>query len=178
MLAALAVPNRAAANPFGLATMDPNSQTVNVGTLSSFEVIYAVHSYATYGLELTIGFDPSLIKIDSVTTGASSPFTNVSTDTINNIGGTFTYDATGSTVLNDTFVVATVDFTPLADGTSPLNFEVINEDIAGYGPFGAENDVDGSVKVVGSAPDVSPTFALLGGALLALAALRRRLACV
>jgi hypothetical protein len=176
VLAALAVANRSAANPFATTTVTPSHQTDNAGTPSSFSLDFNIGSDAAYGIDATLKFDPTLIQITSITLGGSSPFKTVTVDSFNNTTGAFEFAATGP-ASSGNFDVATINFTPIAAGTDPIHFLNVIEDISGYGPYGVNGlSVDGSVTVQGSlsVPDVSSTLILLGTGLLALAVLGRR----
>ena len=60
LLAAFAVPNRAAANPFAATTLNPSSQTAAVGTPCSVDIVLAVPAggYVAYGIDATVNFNP------------------------------------------------------------------------------------------------------------------------
>ncbi|HAO79415.1 MAG TPA: hypothetical protein DCQ92_10655 [Verrucomicrobia subdivision 3 bacterium] len=63
-LAALAVPNRAAAQPFAATTLNPSSQTVSVGTPCTVDLVFAIGTAqygTTYGIDATIDFDPTKV---------------------------------------------------------------------------------------------------------------------
>jgi hypothetical protein len=181
-LALLFSPNRVAAGPFATTTLSPNSQTNNVGTPSSIDVIFSVGSALygqTYGLEAWLAFDQSILQVTSLTNGPSSPFTSVATSTFNNTLGTLQFKATGSLVSNTSFTAFTINFTPVLAGTSPITFQNVNQYFNGFGPFGVNGGTTGgSVTVVGSStasvPDASSSLMMLSGGLLALAALHRR----
>lgn len=149
-LALLGFSNRAAANPFAATTLNPSSQTVNVGVPCSVDVVFAVPAggYTAYGIQAWINFDPTKVQVVSVTTGNSSSFTTVFANQIDNTNGKLTYGATGGNVSGATFTVATIVFTPIAAGTSPVSFGNVNEYIVGYGPFGVNGlAVGGSITV-------------------------------
>jgi hypothetical protein len=175
-------PSRVAAGPFAVTTISPNSQTVNVGSPSSIDVIFAVGSAqfgATYGLDAQLRFDPTILQISSLTNGLSSPFTNVSTNTFDNALGTLRFTATGGFVSNTTINAFTINFTPIMAGTSAVTFQNVNQYFNGYGPFGVNGSATGgSVTVAGnstaSVPDASSSLMMISGGLLVLAALRRR----
>ncbi len=155
LFAALAFPSHAVANPFAATTLSPSSQTAVVGTPCSVDIVLAVPAggYVAYGIDATVNFDPSLLQVASVTPGGSSPFTNVGTNTVDNTNGSVRFAATGSNVSNATFAVATIVFQPVAAGTSALHLHAVNEDIAGYGPYGVDGSaVGGSITIKASAP--------------------------
>src|SRR5687767_14277861 len=83
--AAFAVPNLAIGQ-FASTKFNPNSQTANVGTNFSVDVVLTdpAGSHALNGVEVWINFNAALLQAVSVTTGGASPFTNVSINQIDN----------------------------------------------------------------------------------------------
>lgn len=153
-LTALALPNHAAANPFAATTLSPSTQTVNVGTNFSVDVVFAVPAggYVANGIQVWINFDATKLQAVSISTGAASPFTNVIANQFDNSTGKLTYAATGGSVSGATFTVAKIVFTPIAAGASALDFQNVNEYIGGS-PYGVNGlAVDGSVTIVAPPP--------------------------
>jgi HYR domain/Cohesin domain len=167
-LAALAVPNRAAANPFAATTLSPSSQTVSVGTPCTVDLVFAIGTDqygTTYGIDATIDFDPTKVQVVSVTTGSASPFTNLmpGKNSVDNTIGSLEYAATGTPVANVTYTVATIVFMPIAAGTSALHLHSVNQYFTGYGPYGVDGQaVSGSITVTGP-PLPTQTLTILGG---------------
>ncbi len=161
--AAVAAPNLASGQ-FASTKFTPNSQTANVGTNFSVDVVLTdpAGSYALSGVDVWINFDAAKLQAVAVNTGGSSPFTNVGVNQIDNTNGKLRYKATGGTINGASFTVAQIVFTPIAGGTSVLDFANVNTDIVGYGPFGVNGlAVDGSVTIVAPAP--TQTLTILGG---------------
>ena len=141
-----------------------------MGATFSVDLVIAVSSYNTNGIDAVVGFDPAKLQVVSVTTGASSPYTTLSANVanatfsnrpangINNTTGVFEYAARGGGVTNATFTYATVVFKAIGPGTSPIHL-LINADLNGVQNFGIGGlSVDGSVTVTGSAapPPATP----------------------
>jgi hypothetical protein len=182
-LAAMFSPNSAVAGPFAVTTLNPNSQTAAVGTPFSVDVVFAVGSAQygqTYGIEAWLAFDPNILQVASISNGSSSPFTTVGTNTFNNALGILDFQASGGLVSNRSFTAFTINFNPIAEGTSAINFQNVNQYFNGYGPFGVNGgSVNGSVTVqagsASSVPDAASTLAMLGAGLVALGAIRRKM---
>ena len=162
-LAAFAVPHLALGQ-FASTKFNPASQTANVGTNFNVDVVLTdpAGGYALNGVEVWINFDAAKLQAVSMTTGGSSPFTNVTVNQIDNTNGKLRYKATGGAINGASFAVAKIVFTPIAAGTSVLDFANVNTDIVGFGPFGVNGlAVDGSVTIV--APTPTQTLTILGG---------------
>ncbi len=150
-LAVLAFPNRAFAGPFAATTLNPSTQTVNVGTPVTVDVVYAIGTAqygTTYGVDLRIDFDATKLRVDSVTTGSSSPFTTLvaGKNVFDNTTGLLRYGATGPAADNVTYTVARITFMPIAAGTSVLHLHEVSQYFTGYGPFGVDGlAVGGSI---------------------------------
>jgi len=167
VLAALAVPNRAVAGPFAATSLSPSTQTVNVGTPFTVNVVYAIGSNQyglTHGLDLRIAFDPTKLQVVSVATGSGSPFTTpvAGKNVIDNATGFLRYGATGPNVANVTYTAAQIVFMPIAAGSSSLRLHEVRQYFSGYGPFGIDGSaVGGSVTI--NAPLPTQTLTILGG---------------
>ena len=142
-------------NPFAGHYLSPTSQDCDVGTSCSVDVRMHVNSgFASFGSGWRITFDPTILQVSSVTPGGA-PYTTVVTNTFDNTAGTVDYIATGGTVVNADFVVATITFDVIDEGTSALLFTspFVNQYIPGFGPLGINGtSVDGSITGVASGP--------------------------
>jgi hypothetical protein len=112
--------------------------------------------FASFGSGWRITFDPTILQASSVTPGGA-PYTTVVTNTFDNTAGTVDYAATGATVVNADFVVATITFDVMGEGTSALMFTppFVVQYIPGFGPFGINGtSVNGSITGVASGPTI------------------------
>ncbi len=160
-LAAFAAPNQALAQ-FGSTKLTPPSQTVNVGTPFTVNVVFTepAGGYVVNGIQAWVKFDPTKLQVASVATGGSSPYTSVFANQFDNTLGTLIYGATGGSP-SGTFTVATITFTPIGAGTSALFFQNVNEFIVGYGPFGVNGLATGASVTVNN-PAPTQTLTILG----------------
>lgn len=162
-LAGFAMPTQAFGQ-FAVTKISPATQTVSVGTNFDASIVISEPGggYVISGIEAWVSFDASKLQAVALTTGGSSPFTNVSISQIDNANGTIRYKATGGNISGLSFTAATISFTAIAGGTSAIDIANINTDIVGYGPFGVNGlAVDGSVTI--EAPLPTQTLTILGG---------------
>lgn len=159
-LAALALPNRAAAQ-FQTTSLTPATQTVSAGAPFSVSIVAAIGSVQAYGIDAWVKFDPTKLQVVSVTTGATSPWTSVSTNTYDNAAGTITYRAGGANA-GGSVTAATIVFTPIAAGTTAITFSNVNEYMVNYGPYGVNGLAHGASVTV-NAPLPTQTLTILGG---------------
>ncbi len=152
-VAALAIPNRAVANPFAATTFSPASQSVDQGNTFSVNVVMTVPSggYTANGIDALGRFDPSMLQVVSVSAAAGSPWTTAisgHTTGFDNTNGTFEFAGQGGNVSGSAVTVATVTFKAVGAGSSALTFANVNEYIVGYGPYGVNGSAGaGSVTV-------------------------------
>ena len=178
-LLAIAAPARVAAAPIVAAPF----VTVGVGDTFSIE-ISITDALDLIGWQFDLAFDPAVVAAHSVTegpfmTGFGTTLSPPTTFSPGVIGGGSIFGVSGS--FNDLppnpfgdGVLATIQFTALAPGVSPLTFSNIflNFDDSGFGA------VNGQITVTGtSAPVTEPASLILlstGSALLGLRQRARR----
>ena len=140
-------------NPFAGTELSPSIQSADVGTSTSVDVVFHVNSvYASSGIDWKVGFDPAILQVTSVTPSGLY-YNTVSTNTYDNTGGLIEYSASGATLANVEFVVATINFDVIADGTSALSLFQTRQIIPGYGPFGIDGTAVGA-QITGVAAPV------------------------
>ncbi len=166
----LASANVAYAGPFGVTTLSPSAQTVEVGDTFSVNLMFQPGTYPTSGLKTPLSFNSSILQFVS----ASSTYGSATFNTANSGTGSVSFQYLGGF---SSPTMATFNFLAVGVGTSALD---INPEqwLNNYGWFGINGlAVDGSVTVTPSSapvPDAASTVALLGLALLGFAVLRRR----
>ena len=160
-LAALASPTTSLAGVFQTTTISPATQTVEAGTPFSVNVVAAVGSTTAYGIQAWVNFDPTKLQVVSVSTGASSPWTNVFASSYDNTAGKLTYGATGGAT-GGTFTAATIVFNPIAAGATTISFQNVNEYMSGYGPYGVNGLASGAAVTI-NATLPTQTLTILGG---------------
>jgi hypothetical protein len=133
-------------NAFASTTISPNASTCTVGSTCAVDVGMWVGGYATYGIDFTVKFDPTVLQAASVTTAGGSPYPNSPAlgdahayppNSIDNVNGLVSYSAMSApgAARGGMFVVATIAFTPIGAGTSTLVLRT-NQWIVGTGPYG------------------------------------------
>ncbi|MFC2019227.1 hypothetical protein ACFLU4_04635 [Chloroflexota bacterium] len=140
-------------NPFAGTELSPSSQSYDVGTSGSVDVVFHVNTlYASSGIDWKVDFDPAILQVTSVTPSGLH-YNTILTNTFDNTGGHIVYSARGATLVNIEFVVATITFDVIAEGTSALRLFQTAQIIPGYGSFGIDGtavggDITGVAAVV------------------------------
>jgi hypothetical protein len=163
-------------------SLQPSATTVAEGASVSLDVaISGVDDL--YAFEFDLGFDPAFLSATGITEGsflAAAGSTFFIPGMIDNPGGTVTFTAASLLAaipgVSGSGTLATVNFTALAPGGSPVNlFNVVLLDSTLSGITGTTS-LNGSVTVAGVTAATVPepaTLALVGTGLL-LATRRRR----
>ena len=128
--------------------LNPTPQSCVVGTPCTLDLLIHEPAFGTQtgvtAIDGQVTFDPTILQVTSVT----GQFWGVDALTLNNTLGSIKYTASGSTVSNNTVVVATITFNPIAAGTSALSFQGTNIFYIGFGYYGSNGlAVNGSVIV-------------------------------
>ena len=149
----------ALASGFGATTLNPNSQSCDVGSPCTVDLVFTPGDGsfgATIGVDIKVTFDPALLQVTSITGAGAYPTEVI--NTFDNTLGVLQYKAEGAVQSGTT--IATVEFSPIAAGTSPLAL-VVNQNLGGtyYGVNGLA--VDGSITSTVTLP--TQTLSILGG---------------
>lgn len=164
----------------GTITIEVPAGPVTVG--SFFDVFVEIADVTDlYAFEFDLGFDPLILRADSVTEGsflAGSGTTSFISGTIDNSGGSITYIAnsltgSGPGVTGDGSLVG-IRLQALAAGPSSLTLSeviLLDSDLSDIG-FTTR---DGSITVAGNAVPEPCTMVLLCSGLIGMASIRRKI---
>ena len=114
---------------FASTTVTPANQSGGVGSTLVVDVVLQdpAGGIIVDAFDLVVGFDPAILEVTSVTPGAGSPFTTVTTSTIDNIVGSLVFSASGPPTDNFSLSIATIEFLAIGGGTSAVNLLSVSE---------------------------------------------------
>jgi hypothetical protein len=149
--------------------------TLNVGVGQSFSLNISIPNAADlYAFQFDLGFSPTILSATSISEGPFLPTGGATLflpGTIDNNGGTISFNADtllGPTSgVNGNGVLATVDFTALATGTSPIN--LFNVTLLDSNLTGIDfTTTDGAVNVreLSVTPEIPTSLMFLTGVVL------------